>query len=329
MTKQAVENKMEVQTLQVLRPAPIEFNITEDAIAIMEEQFMPLTIVEATDKAAYKVVEDAKRIVSKHRIDLEKRRKELKADALEYGRRVDSEAGKYSSRLEKIEAHLAAEKIRADEVLDKIKFEKAQKAKLDVRKARLKLIEMEVSEEELLTLDDLAFELKIASFTSEKLAKLKLAQEEAERASRAEQEAKEKALREEQEAKARVAQAEIEAQQKAIKEAQEKLEAEKRKFEAEIAAKKKAEEDAEKAKKDAEIKAAQEAELKKKLEAEAAERAKTLEEQKPDAEKLKAFAEKLAQFCRDNAPVVSTPWGKDQLKWSMFKVKEAIDSLNK
>ena len=68
---------------------PIKYDTTDSAIAQLKAEYAPLVI---TDKASYKAVVAAISDVRGRRTAVEARRKELKAGALEYGRKVDARA---------------------------------------------------------------------------------------------------------------------------------------------------------------------------------------------------------------------------------------------
>jgi len=69
-----------------------KFNLPDTAIALMATAYLPLTIADVNDTEGFKAVHEARMVVKSKRVDVEKVRKELKADALEYGRKVDAEA---------------------------------------------------------------------------------------------------------------------------------------------------------------------------------------------------------------------------------------------
>lgn len=87
----------------------ITFSVSDAAIAQLAAEYMPLKIIDINDAAGFKRVHDARMNVKEKRVLVEKTRKELKADALEFGRKVDGEAKRLTSLLEPIESHLAAE----------------------------------------------------------------------------------------------------------------------------------------------------------------------------------------------------------------------------
>lgn len=101
-----------------------KFNVTDAAIAQLSEQYMPLVINGIDDKAGQKVVKEARSVVKRYRIDVDKRRKELNADALEFQRRINGEAKRITAQLEPIETHLANEEKKVDDELERIKREK-------------------------------------------------------------------------------------------------------------------------------------------------------------------------------------------------------------
>jgi hypothetical protein len=110
----------------------IKYGVTEAAVAEMKNQFMPLVINDIDDKESFDAVHNARMVVKNHRVSIEKKRKELKADALEYGRKVDSEAKRITALLEPIETHLQTEE---DKVINEKK--RIQKEKEEAELARV------------------------------------------------------------------------------------------------------------------------------------------------------------------------------------------------
>jgi len=114
----------------------VKYDITEAAISEIRQKYSGLKIV---DTASYKTVSVAIAEVRSKRIAVEERRKELKKDALEYGRLVDSEAKRITSLLQPIEEELKAEKQKEDDRKAKIKAEKEaqEKARVDGIRSRI------------------------------------------------------------------------------------------------------------------------------------------------------------------------------------------------
>jgi len=111
------------------------FNPTDAAIAEMRERYMPLTIAGLPDVEGFNRVHDARMVVRDYRVQVEKTRKELKADALDYGRKVDAEAKRITALLEPIETHLQTEEERITQERWKIKHAAQIKAE-EEEKAR-------------------------------------------------------------------------------------------------------------------------------------------------------------------------------------------------
>jgi len=107
--------------------AVVKYDITEAAIAEMESQFMGLSITDIENKEQFQIVHDARMVVKIHRVAVEKKRKELKADALAWGKKVDSEAKRIFGMLEPIESHLMAEENKVLEEQKRIEAENAEK----------------------------------------------------------------------------------------------------------------------------------------------------------------------------------------------------------
>jgi hypothetical protein len=90
----------------------VQYDVTESAIAEMKEKYSGLTIKTPAD---YKVVMSAISTVSKIRVDVEKARKMFKADALEYGQKVDAEAKRITGLLLEVEEPLRAKRQAVDD----------------------------------------------------------------------------------------------------------------------------------------------------------------------------------------------------------------------
>jgi hypothetical protein len=110
----------------------VEYNITDAAIAKMESVYMGLTITDIENKEEFQSVHDARMVVKGKRLDVEKKRKELKADSLAWGRQVDSEAKRIKGLLEPIEGHL---QIEENKVID----EKKRLQEIEEEKERKKI----------------------------------------------------------------------------------------------------------------------------------------------------------------------------------------------
>ena len=125
---------METTEMQV-----VKFDITTQAIEAMRAEYMPLVISGLDDKKGYAACDAARKVVKKHRIAVENRRKELKEEALRFGQKVDGEAKRISSQLEEIEDHLRGQQDIIDKEAErqKLKAQADAKAKLDARILRL------------------------------------------------------------------------------------------------------------------------------------------------------------------------------------------------
>jgi|WetSurMetagenome_2_1015567.scaffolds.fasta_scaffold159296_2 hypothetical protein len=114
----------------------IEYNVTDAAIAEMKSQYMGLVVKDLNDDKGLAEVHRARMIVKGKRVDVEKRRKELKADALMWGKKVDSEANRIFGLLEPIETHLENEENKVTKEKARIKAEE-EKKKHETTQARV------------------------------------------------------------------------------------------------------------------------------------------------------------------------------------------------
>jgi hypothetical protein len=111
-----------------------KFNVADAVIAEMKAEFTALKIDGIKDSKGYKAVHTALMTVKGKRVEVEKKRKELKADSLAFGRAVDTEAKRITALLKPIEDYLAAEK---QAVLDEKARLKAEAERQEAeRKAR-------------------------------------------------------------------------------------------------------------------------------------------------------------------------------------------------
>jgi len=106
----------------------IAYSIADDRIAELGLMYLGLSINGVEDREGFDVVHKARITIRDHRVDVEKTRKQLKAESLEFSRRVDAEAKRLTSLLEPIEAHLEAEENRIAEEKARIKAEKENAA---------------------------------------------------------------------------------------------------------------------------------------------------------------------------------------------------------
>lgn len=291
---------MGLQTTPMIEQALARFSPADAVIAQMKREFAGLTVRGLDDKAGFERVHDARMAVVRHRVQVEKTRKDLKADSLEYGRRVDVEAKRLTASLLEIEGPLDAEENKI--VAEKARIQReaqelaeaARKAKLDARISRLQKIgasQIVVSAIE--SMSDTDFDAEAARCEAAEDARI--ARLEQESLERAEREAAEALLRQQQEVAARDAQrieAERIAQERAAAEVQRQANAETQRKLAE----ERAQIERERAAIDAEKAKAAQAEAAKRAAKEAKERAKA------EAERLAALApdlEKIDAYCTE------------------------------
>jgi len=114
----------------------VTYQITDAAIAEMESLYMGLTISDLEDREEFDAVHSARMVVKTHRVAVEKKRKELKADALAWGKKVDSEAKRIFGKLEPIEDHLMAEE---NKVLEAEKRRKEEEDRIEREKIQARV----------------------------------------------------------------------------------------------------------------------------------------------------------------------------------------------
>jgi len=118
-----------------------KFRRQDAAIAELAKKYGGLKIAGLNDKAGFQAVHSARMAVKNTRVAIEAKRKELKADALQYGRDVDAEAKRLTLLIEPIESHLqreedaiTAEKARLIRIAEEAKQAALQK-RIDAMRA--------------------------------------------------------------------------------------------------------------------------------------------------------------------------------------------------
>lgn len=330
---QAVLENPKVETVQATRidSLAITYPIGTKEIAMMRAKYSGL---KADTKEGYEQVRLAIADTREMRGKIEKRRKELKADHLEFGRKVDSVAKFLTQEIEAIEEPLAllkgevddakAREKAAKEAAERAKVEAELKAKQEAEQLRLKQ-EREAEEARLKVIRD-AEEARLR----EEQAKLK-AEREAMEAKQRELEAE----RQKAEAEAKERQAKIDAEnaekQRLIDEANRKLEEERKALEA---AKQKAER--EEFERQAKLKAEEEAKAKmerERIEAEAAKRAEAerILAQQQEADARKSDVTRVHEFAAAiralTAPVVKSESAADFIDTAVCQLANIAEVL--
>jgi len=123
--------------VEAIKNGIVPYQQTEAELVAAAEQAKGLTIGGVEDRKGYALVHSARMRLKGYRTAIEAQRKDLKADALEWGRRVDAEAKRLTAIVEPTELELEAEQKRVDAERDRIKAEAeaARKAQLDERVA--------------------------------------------------------------------------------------------------------------------------------------------------------------------------------------------------
>ena len=317
---------------------PTDYPLTENSIAKLADECMPLMINGIDDRAGYNIVHRARMMVKDKRISVEKRRKELKADALAFGRTVDARAKQLTALLAPIETHLIKQETAVDDEkrrlanAARLEAELAAKAIEDAKAAELKRIADEEAARVKAEQDAEAERLRVerAEFEAAQFAEQER-QHEAQKKLDAEREALErKRLKDEQaahvarmaeEKRQRQAQDKLDAQARVIEAEKKRLadiEAERVRAEELAAAKVVAAEQAQKELLASQAREAEAEAAKVKAEADAKARAEAL---RPDKDKLLAVADAVAGIALPHV----TPAAGEALK----QVGQVLDTMER
>jgi hypothetical protein len=125
---------MEPVTIQRLQDDIERFGVADAAIAELKAKFAPLQIAGVDDLQGFEEVKRARLQVRKYRTKIEDVRKELKADSLEYGRKIDAEAKRLTGLILEVEGDLQAK----ESAIEQARLEIAQAAQraLEARRAQ-------------------------------------------------------------------------------------------------------------------------------------------------------------------------------------------------
>lgn len=123
----------------------IKYSVTDSRIAELKTMYQDFP-TDLTVKDNYKFVQKGVSVLRGLRNDVEKRRKELKAGALEYGRKVDSEAKRIMDSIQSIEEPMASAKKDFDAAVEAEKRERAaaEERRIDGIAARIAGIKVQV-----------------------------------------------------------------------------------------------------------------------------------------------------------------------------------------
>lgn len=147
----------------------IKYSVTDGEIARMRNEYMGLSIAGLQDKKGFDLVHRARIDVKAKRVEVEKTRKDLKADALEFGRAVDAEAKRITALLEPIENYLAQQEDAITEEVERIKREKrlAEEKRLQDRVSSLTAFGAPIDIALLRTMSDEEFDGRMAIVIAE------------------------------------------------------------------------------------------------------------------------------------------------------------------
>ena len=153
----------------------VKYDITDAKIAEMESIYMSLAITDLEDKEQFDAVHSARMTVKGKRVEVEKRRKELKADALAYGKLVDTEAKRITGKLEPIENHLDREERKVTDEQKRIKeiADRLEREMIDRRMESLSSFGDNRPFFEVAAMDDGTFEMILAAAHAKYEAKKK------------------------------------------------------------------------------------------------------------------------------------------------------------
>ena len=111
-------------TTEFIKKELKKYNITDAEIAKASKECLQLVVVNASDIVNYNIVKQARIGIKAKRVEVEKRRKELKSESLSFGRAVDNEAKRIFALIDPIEKYLISQEKIVDDEKQRIKDEK-------------------------------------------------------------------------------------------------------------------------------------------------------------------------------------------------------------
>ena len=113
-----------------------KFNVADAVIAKMSAEYLPLKVKGLDDKEGLRKVHDARMVIKSKRVEVEKKRKELKASSLAFGLAVDGEAKRITRLLLPIETYLENEESIVEKEKERLRLEAEQKEKEIIEKQK-------------------------------------------------------------------------------------------------------------------------------------------------------------------------------------------------
>jgi colicin import membrane protein len=105
-----------------------KFDTNDEKLIALSNQYIGLKINGLDDKEGYKAVCEARQIVKKQRIAIEKSREDFKQVFIQAGKQIDTQAKHLQSLIAPVETHLAKEEKAIDDEKERIKQEKERVA---------------------------------------------------------------------------------------------------------------------------------------------------------------------------------------------------------
>lgn len=125
-----VMNKTDIITFNDVPVELLPGGLTEQILSQMQAEAFALSVKDVSDTEGYNTCKEMRKTVRKLRTSIENRRKEAKADALAYGKKVDGEAKRLTAEVRKAEDYLKSQEQIVDDHKAKLKAEKEEQKRL-------------------------------------------------------------------------------------------------------------------------------------------------------------------------------------------------------
>lgn len=143
----------------------VVFERDEALLVAKASEFGKLTIAGLDDRVGFERAHDARMELRGYRVEIEKTRVDLKADALEFGRKVDKEAKRLTALIEPTERVLEVEEKRITDERERIKAEEvaAKKRVLDDRMAALVAVGANLAPSAVVEMSDMQYSVTLSN----------------------------------------------------------------------------------------------------------------------------------------------------------------------
>jgi len=113
-----------------------KYSLPDAKIAEFKKKYLVLKVTSPDDKENYEMCKVAHREMKDIRLNIEDKRKELKASSWEFGKKVDGEAKRLTAEIGAVESHLLTQRKVVEDEKKRIEEERKEKERLEEERKR-------------------------------------------------------------------------------------------------------------------------------------------------------------------------------------------------